>query len=432
MPTSMSLVQPVAKRGRSVRTPEHTFFIKQKPYVIQPFMIAPVLPGETMSSLLWTLRAQTEQLRHQLSGWWFEVYFHYVKLSQLDSADSWIGQDGMLLNPAFDITTPVNLANAAEVSSYHEDTAGINYVKRCRDVIVREWFRDEGEDETTAAGLLDSLPMVHVRQPGWMDSIRLKSALDALAPDLPDDVANATMRELQRLQEQWQMLNAVGVTDMSYEDFLGTFGVRAANPNAKRPELIRWAKYWQLPSSQVTVDTTTGASSAASVVSWKIEGRADKDRLFKEHGFICGHAVVRPKTFLATQGSAGVTMLDNAFAWAPRMFDEAFAGITIRDYADGRGPLTATVSEAYSVDTKDLFLNGDQFLGVDPATEYHPAHSLGTDGVATNKYTSTTRVDQLFLDANTTNMVYADGVVRLSIKSALRDSSPQNMGQVVL
>lgn len=432
-----AMLMSMPKVGRKLRQPEHIFDVRAKPYVIQPFMIAPVLPGETLSSLQFQMRSQTEQLVNQFRGWWIEVYFYYVKLSQLDNANSWIGQGGMLMNPEFDITTPTDLTNAANVDTYHEDTAGIDYVKRCRDIVVREWFRDEGEDETSAGGLLDSEPMVHVRHPGWMDSIRLKSALDALAPDLPDDAANATLRELERLQQQWQMLNAVGVTDMSYEDFLGTFGVRAVNPNEKRPELIRWQKFWQLPASQVTVDATSGAGVASAVVSWKVEGGANKDRLFKQHGFITGYVVARPKTLYVRQRSAGVTMLDNAFAWAPKMFDDEFAGITIRDYADGRGPLDATVTEAYSVDTKDLFLKGDQFTNVDISTDttglYHTSTTSGsTANDPSGKYTTSGSIDAMFIAANTTNLVRHDGIVRLAIKSALRDSSPQNVGQIVL
>lgn len=426
------LLGSVPKAGRKLRTPEHKFYVKAKPYIIQPFAIAPVLPGETLTNLVYRMRSQTEQLANQFSGWWIEVYWYYVKLSQLDTPEEWIGQDGMLMNPEYDAS---GLANAANVDTYHEDTSGIDYVKRCRDIVVREWFRDEGEDETTAGGLLDSEPMVHVRRPGWLNSVRLTSALAALAPDLPDDVANATMRELERLQQQWQMLNAVGVTDMTYEDFLATFGVRAANPNAKRPELIRWQKYWQLPASQVSVDATSGAGVASAVASFKIEGRADKDRLFKEHGFICGYVVARPKTFLAYQQSAGVTMLDSAFAWAPRMFDDAFAGITMRDYADGRGPFSAGVTEGYTVDTKDLFLYGDQFLnfdtGLGSTPSGYPDDTLH-NGAADSKYTTTGSVDRLFIAANTTNLVHHEGVANLSIKSALRDSSPQNLGQVVL
>lgn len=429
--SKMQIVSRIPKTTRVSRTPEHPFNVSAKPYVIQPMMIAPVLPGETLSSLVWQARSQTEQLAQGLAGWWLETYYFYVKLSQLDSASEWIappgpdGGGGMLMNPEYD---PTGLANTASVGTYHEDTSGINYVKRCQDIVVREWFRDEGEDETTAAGLLDTYPMSYVKNPGWMRSLRLTSALAALAPDLPDDAANATIRELERLEQQWQMLNSIGVTNMTYEDFLETFGIRRQNVNAKKPELIRHEKFWQLPAT--AVDGATGTTS--SVVSWKVEGRADKDRLFKEHGFICGYIIARPKTYAAYQRTAGVTMLDSAFAWAPAMFDHNFAGVTIRDYADGRGPLYDGVSEGYTLDTKDLFLYGDQFLNHDlSAATGIPRHGPAS-GIVTSKFTTTGFVDGLFVAANTTNLVNHDGIVRLTIKSALRDTSPENAAGFVL
>lgn len=421
----IAMVQTLAKSGRKARTPTHKFRVRSKPFVLQPVCIAPVLPGETLTSLLWQARAQTEQLRDNLLGWHAEYYWFYVKLSQLDTPENWIAPGtGMLMNPEFD---PSGLANTALLSTYHEDTSSINYVKRCRDVVVREYFRDHGEDETTAAGLVDTTePLVHVERPGWMDSIALTSALVAASPDLPDDAANATIRELERLSQQWEMLNVMGITDMTYDDFLATFGIGTPNVNNKKPEIIRWAKYWQLPSSAVD-----GSGASSSVVSWKLEGRADKDRLFREHGFICGYVTYRPKSYVSNQGSAGVTMLNTAFAWAPRMFDTQFAGVTIRDFADGAGPLGAGVTEGYTVDTKDLFLYGDQFSNYDLMAGVEPS-AYGFAGIPTGRYASSSNIDGLFVTANTTNLVHCDGVARLTIKSALRDTTPSNMGRVVM
>lgn len=421
-----SLNYVASKVGRRIRTPSHPFFVRSKPHVLQPIAIAPVLPGETMTNMLWQARIQTEQLRNSLIGWHAEFYWFYVKLSQLDNASSWIAPGtGMLMNPEFDVSTPTDLRGAALMSTYHEDTASINYVKRCRDIVVREYFRDHGEDETTAAGLIDTTePLVHLNRPGWMDSITATSALISASPDLPDDAANATIRELERLEQQWAMLNQMGITDMTYEDFLATFGIGTPNVNAKKPEILRWAKYWQLPATAVDAATAT----TSSVVSWKIEGRADKDRLFREHGFICGYVTYRPKTYAVVQGSAAVTMLDTAFAWAPRMFDEAYQGVTIRDYADGVGPMTATLAEGYTVDTKDLFLHGDQFTNVYTATDINGWAATAVE----NRYMETAYTDGLFIAANTTNLVHCDGIVRFNIKSVLRDTTPSNMGRTVL
>lgn len=419
----VGLATTVAKSGRRLRTPPHPFFVRFKPMVLQPIAIAPVLPGETMTNLLWQARAQTEQLRNNLIGWHLEFYWFYVKLSQLDTPENWIAPGtGMLMNPEFDAS---GLAGAAEIRAYHQDTLSINYVKRCRDIVVREYFRDDGEDETD--GLIDTTdPLVYVQRPGWMDSIALTSELVAASPLLPDDAANATIRELERLQQQWEMLNAMGVTDMTYEDFLATFGIGQANVNNKKPEILRWSKYWQLPAT--AVDGATGTTS--SVVSWKVEGRADKDRLFREHGFICGYVCARPKMYLSTQRTAAVSMLNSAFAWAPRMFDTQFAGITVKDFADGEGPLYEGVSAGYTVDTKDLFLYGDQFTNIDLAN-VGDLNTWGTEGqTPDSKIMDDAYVDNLFIAANTTNLVHMDGIARLSIKSVLRDTTPSNIGRV--
>lgn len=420
-----ALITNLPRASRQTRTPKHTFHVRSKPFVLQPICIAPVLPGETMTKLDWQARIQTEQLRNAYIGWHAEFYWFYVKLSQLDTPETWIAPGtGMLMDPEYD---PTALADTASLSTYHEDTAGIDYVKRCRNVVVREYFRDHGEDETTAAGLVDTdQPLVHAERPGWMDSIALTSALIAASPDLPDDAANATIRELERLQQQWEMLNVMGISDMTYEDFLATFGIGTPNVNAKKPEILRWAKYWQLPAT--AVDGATGTTS--SVVSWKLEGRADKDRLFREHGFIVGYVTYRPKTYSLLQGTAAVSMLDTAFAWAPRQFDTQYAGVTIRDFADGRGPLTASVSAGYTADTKDVFMYGDQFINFAVSETNYNRVSYGA--VPEGRYPDTTAIDELFIAANTTNLVHCDGLARIAVKSALRDTTPSHGGRVIM
>ena len=54
-----------------------------------------------------------------------------------------------------------------------------------------------------------------------------------------------------------------------------------------KPELITYSKEWTYPSN--TIDTTSGA--ARSAVSWAVQLKADKDRYFKEPGFLVGVCV---------------------------------------------------------------------------------------------------------------------------------------------
>ena len=43
---------PLKAAGRVLRSPRHTFQLRQRPFEITPFLLAPVLPGETMKNLL--------------------------------------------------------------------------------------------------------------------------------------------------------------------------------------------------------------------------------------------------------------------------------------------------------------------------------------------------------------------------------------------
>ena len=48
----ISLVNDAPLVGRIQRRPKHSFNVKHQPFTIQPIMIAPVIPGETMTNLL--------------------------------------------------------------------------------------------------------------------------------------------------------------------------------------------------------------------------------------------------------------------------------------------------------------------------------------------------------------------------------------------
>ena len=95
-------------------------------------------------------------------------------------------------------------------------------------------------------------------------------------------------------------------------------------------------------------------------MSWAQAERADKDRYFKEPGFLFGITCVRPKVYLQNQSMAGVNMLDTAFGWMPALMrDEPFT--SLRKYAATTGPFPV-VNDAYWVDMRDLFVHGDQFV----------------------------------------------------------------------
>ena len=58
------------RTGRVTRSPRHTFQLRHKPFLLQPFMFAPVLPGDTVKNMLLQARAVTSPIANPLVGWW--------------------------------------------------------------------------------------------------------------------------------------------------------------------------------------------------------------------------------------------------------------------------------------------------------------------------------------------------------------------------
>ena len=57
---------------RIARNPSFPFQLRTRPFQVQPFMAAPVLPGETLKSLVTMSRVVTKPLANPLIGWWCE------------------------------------------------------------------------------------------------------------------------------------------------------------------------------------------------------------------------------------------------------------------------------------------------------------------------------------------------------------------------
>ena len=71
-----------ARTNRVARRPQHRFNLKTKPYQIQPFALAPVLPGETLTTAMPQSQAWSDPLAAGVLrniGWWCEYYLFYVK-----------------------------------------------------------------------------------------------------------------------------------------------------------------------------------------------------------------------------------------------------------------------------------------------------------------------------------------------------------------
>lgn len=416
MSPQLSIVE-APKVRRVMRSPTHGFYIETKPFGIYPFCIAPVLPGETLKNLLLQSRVVTDPVASPLVGWWSEYYFFYVKLRDLPSAMA-SAVETMILDPSADLTGIDSTADSSP--QYFAPGAGnaVPWVAGCLQSVTEAYFRDESEawDNYT----VDGVPLAKLTDRNWRDSCFAKSEI----PTASTEVGAEAFEDFELRYRTWMMLRQQTMTDLTFEDYLATFGVNVPTPSKNKPELIRFCRDWSYPAN--TVDPTTGAPSSA--VSWSVAERADKDRFFTEPGFIFGVTICRPKTYFATQKQSAVCMLDNALAWMPAILADDPAS-SLREFTagDANSPMGSTFTVDHVVDVRDLYLYGDQFIRSDsPVTDDQgDAHMVfhvddSHDGI---QYPYSTSIAKLWVDrdvvepAHTATKVWVrqDGIVKLNI-----------------
>lgn len=405
-------VQEVSRVGRIPRRPSHSFHVRHEPFQIQPFMIAPVLPGETMKNFMWQARAVTSPIRNPFIGWWLEYYFFYVKHRDLDGREDFTE---MMLDQEKDMSSYDEAASA----QYYHFGGSINWTRLALKRIVEEYFRNEGEgwDDHMHAGL----PMASVMHNGWWDTVLTETAFgEDTGPDIDlDGDGNVTAGEVDKAMRMWEFATANNMTKMSYEDFLATYGVRTPREELHKPELLRYAREWSYPTN--TIDPTTGAPSSA--VSWTIAERGDKDRFFKEPGFVVGVTVARPKVYFSGIKGSATSLLNNPMAWLPALMrDDPLTSLQLQDAASGIIP---GHSEPYWVDVRDLFVYGDQFLNFDLADTSAGLVALPASDLQ-RRYAPSSDIDKLFVGTEG-GMVTQDGRCDLTILGTQMDHTQADM-----
>jgi hypothetical protein len=401
---------------RKLRKPRHTHTLRHRPWQIQPFMIAPVLPGETLKNLLLQSRVVTDAVKNPLMGWHIEYYYFYVK--HRDLAERQAMMDLVMTN------TPLTALNvAAKMRTYH--AAGMpDFAQLALNRVVETYFRDEGE--AINAGMIDDMPTASIAQDSWLDSVKPASVNPATDPKLvgekgkaADDIVPGFTAQYQ----QWEFMKQEKLTDLTYEDFLKSYGVKgdavAQVIDEHKPELLRYVRDWTYPTS--VVDPATGIPGHA--LSWAVAERADKDRFFTEPGFILGVTVARPKVYLSKQKGSGVDMLSDAFSWLPAVLsDDPYT--SLRQFANNAGPLAGNLGDAngYWVDVRDLFIYGDQFINFSLAATDMGMVALPDWGLQ-KRYAIPADADLLFVNAPAANIVRQDGVTQLQILGRLSDET---------
>lgn len=419
MAYKVASVVDAPRMGRANRDPSHRFQLRHKPFQIQPFLLAPVLPGETLKSAQIQSRVVTKPINNPLIGWWQEYYFFYVKHRDLDGRDDFTA---MMLDLDHSMAA---YKTAAVVNQYHAANS-FNWVEMCLKRVVEEYFRDE--DEAWDANDVDGLPLAAVNSDSFLNSAVLNDNFvlpedEELTVGVDDKI---TASEVDNMLRTWQFQRMNGLTPMDYEDWLATYGVRSAPAESHRPELLRYLRQWQYPSN--IVDPSTGVPSSA--VSWSMNEQISKNRFFREPGFIFGVTVTRPKVYFRNlTGNMADWMMD-ALTWLPAiMRDDPYT--SMKKFLETEGPASGVVTDAdgYWIDIKDLFLYGDQFVNFSIAAD-NTASAVALPSASLNsRYIASTDIDNLFPGAD--KYVAQDGIVNLNIAGALVETTPARTGSVI-
>lgn len=397
-------------------------------------MLAPVLPGETLKNLVLQSRVVTKPLKHRLVGWWCEYQFFYVSLRSIEHHVGTPFLTEMVTDPAnYDPSTLAAAIGSGADAKYYHAAGGTNWLKAAYECVVEWYYRDEGEDWDVAT--LDGMAIAQRKGKNWMDSLTLAAdkRTDADFDLDANNDGNLTAREFLDGMQHYTALREAGLETMDYEDWIRTFGVSVPERQDEsqeiyKPELVREFSQWAYPVN--TVEPTTGVPSSA--VSWINAGRADKDRYFKEPGFIIGLTIQRPKVYIKDQLGQLAHFMVTLENWMPALSHEAYEK-AFKSFEDDEGPLAGKITDGdagfqgYWVDLRDLLVYGDQFLNYAPDGASSALNVFDVDGKW--KYPTVTEIDDLFAAAAPANTIETDGVCDLAIAGRQRD---RTRGQNVL
>lgn len=415
MVNTLMTAPPTERVGRY---PKHTYTMNGRPFAIHPMCIAPVLPAETLNSLYFESRIVTDPLTSPIVGWKQEFFFFYVKMSDLlrDAIKA------MFVDPN-NADLAATLGRASNSTGYYTAKGGIPWVEYCLERCVIHYFRDA--DEPWNGWMTGDYPFAQIRESSFLDSLTDKD-------DMPEGAAIASATDagdLERLMLAFEHLRAMGLANMTYEDFLRTYGINVQDPMEGKPELVAHFSDWQYPSN--TVNPTDGTPSSA--VSWVFKQSARERKFFSEPGFIFGVSITRPKVYFTGLAGNAAAHMSRAWDWMPALLAQ-MPETKLKQFTAGTGPLgdRTTDTDAYWLDMCDLLIHGDQWQSVYDFAAV-PANQPLINGIAlpqTNlnwKYPTEAMALSFFSDTNR-QRVRHDGMVSFNIRGKQIDNTQLSTG----
>lgn len=417
----MSNLMTAPPTDRVGRYPKHTFNVRSLPFTLQPLSIARVLPGETLKNLYLESRCVTSPVVNSIIGWKKEYYAFYVRITDLlnDAVRD------MFVDPANGDLAP-SLGVGANSQAWYTAKGGINWMLLATTRVVDTYFRDDGEtmaNYVTAAGI----PIVQIRENTFLDSLTDEDLMPEGAA-----IASATdMGDLDRLMDAFEQLRMLGMSNMSYEDWLRSNGIAIPKKDENKPELIgRWSEF-QYPSN--TVDPATGVPTTA--LSWVFKNGNRDPKFFKEPGFVVCYSVTRPKIYFGGLAGSASGFASRAWDWMPNYL-RGMPETQLKHFAIDTGPLgdRTTLADGYYLDMRDELLHGDQFqnvaaFGSDPITSAIN-HILPVPSGTNIKWKYPTEdMAKNFFVAPTTGGIAEDGYFSFSFKGFEIDYTKGNIAE---
>lgn len=394
------------------RTPSHKYQVVNWAFEIQPVVVAPVLAGETLRGWQMQDRVVTDPIENSLAGWWNEYFAFYTPLSVLDE-----NYKTLLMDPDYDTSSDVV---TADHTYFYRYKGGMNFVAETYTQIILDWFRDEIEAATTPTSTGRGLSYGRfVGAGGWLDSAI--DATDITTDDEPSDFINEagtdtfSVKDIHDAMANWQWARLNAYTQMSWAEWLQTYGVKVPDAELRRPEYLGHWRDWSYPTN--TVD---GAGDINSQVVWSTRWNHRRRKYFKEPGIFMIVALTRPKTYSSTQVGAGVGLLDDAFGWMPQTVLDP--SMSIKEYpSSGTDGIVRSTTNAYRVDRRDVFVHGDQFVNFSLAST--DKNLVAMPDAALDKYYPTdTMAKSFFIDKVTSAFtIRREGVCRLNVNGHVRD-----------
>jgi len=409
----MQIVTKPQRRSRKNRTPNFPVAGTLKPYGLYPVFAMPVLPGETLQSLSFKHRTLSKPIKHPLGGCWGEHWLVYVKFTDLDRD----------LGQSFINDTTASTAYDASSSSdrYFTKSGQIDWIRLCCERVHDAYFVNDDETPQT----IDGVRKCKLNNASWYQNMIFKPADEA--------VPTVDSSDMYEHLQGWMMLQQANMTELTYEKYLETYGVRQVRKNVGDPEILRFARSWVQPVN--TVEPSTGTPSSAW--AWSDEIKMSKGKRFDEPGFVLMLACYRPKMF---QENLRYSMIGNLWGfsdWYPSYnLEDPTAGVKklMTDDAVFAAAAQDTGVGELLYDHRDLLSHGEQFVNDWTNNPYDLPMSAGLEVKTTaassqqelrGEYPDDADIEALFSSTASASdsLLYYEGIAQSVISGHIEDTT---------